>query len=110
MPVYFIAEEGTERVKIGHGQDPWSRLNNVQTRNDRQLVLMRAIQGDRELEKQAHEQFRALHLEGEWFTYSDEMWSFGKTIDIGKRSKYRPKKQRLGFGPPCKAPWRIAAE
>jgi hypothetical protein len=103
MAVYFIAEEGTERVKIGTTRYPvWVRLKELQYIHPRQLILMRAIAGNEKQECAAHKTFAHLRLDGEWFAYSDDMWDFGKTIDIGARpvpkktgSKPRP---RLGFG------------
>lgn len=108
MAVYFIAEEGTELVKIGHTTYPvWVRYKELQYIHGRQLILMRSIKGDEKIERAAHDEFAHLRQDGEWFIYSDEMWDFGETIDIGPRpipkktgSKPRP---RLGFGDvqPC---------
>jgi hypothetical protein len=107
MTVYFVAEEGTERVKIGLTTNPvWTRVSELQIANDRQIILMRAIKGDYNVERAAHKRFAHLRLEGEWFRYSDEMWDFGKTIDIGPRripQKGHKSRPRLGFGDvqPC---------
>lgn len=102
MAVYFIAEEGTERVKIGYtGYPVWVRFKEIQYLNERQLILLRVIKGHSAEEARAHRTFKHLRLEGEWFRYCDEMWDFGKAIDIGPRpvtkktgQKPRP---RLGF-------------
>jgi hypothetical protein len=98
MAVYFIAEEGTERVKIGYTFNPWVRLTALQKRHPRKITLMRVIGGDHVTERTAHKTFAHLRLTGEWFTYSDEMWDFGRTIDIGPR--YRSKYSPVRYGQP----------
>lgn len=102
MAVYFIAEEGTERVKIGYSESPWSRLKTLQAKHPRQLILMRVTPGIYIHEEAAHRAFKHLRLpgDGEWFTYSDEMWDYGQAIDLGRRRhKYRARKQWPGFEP-----------
>jgi hypothetical protein len=102
MAVYFIAEEGTEHVKIGcTRKSVWERLDQLQSGNDRQLILMRVIEGEPREEWYTHRAFAHLRISGEWFTYSDDMWNYGSAIDVGPRPKSmktgRPKKQRLSF-------------
>jgi hypothetical protein len=95
---YFVAEEDTDRVKIGSTWWTWRRLPQLQKHHPRQLILMRVIpgliDGAKTAEREAHKRFAHLRIVGEWFTYCDEMWDFGKTIDIGPRytSKYSPHK------------------
>jgi hypothetical protein len=86
MAVYFIAEEGTERVKIGVSQYPWRRLQELQSRHPKDLVLMRVVDGITSTERQMHRTFAHLRLDGEWFRYSDDMFDVGKSIDIGHRN------------------------
>jgi hypothetical protein len=97
MAVYFIAEEGTERVKIGTAWSIWPRMDQIQSKNQRQLILMRAIDGGVEEERRVQGHFRYLRLDGEWFTYCDEMWDFGQSIDVGPRYLNKQRKQRASF-------------
>lgn len=103
MAVYFVAEEGTERVKIGYTRfSPWDRLLDIQSTHPRRLILMRVIKGDAGTERAAHKAFRCLRIKGEWFTYSDAMWDFGQSTDIGpRRIKYVPKKYKPGVDQPA---------
>jgi hypothetical protein len=71
MSVYFIEEEGTGLIKIGHSNDTMARLASLQTGNPRKLTLLREIEGKGEdLERELHERYKANRLNGEWFNIS----------------------------------------
>lgn len=94
MAVYFIAEEGTERVKIGFSCDVYCRMRSLRASNSLPLILLRAIDGTRDEEEAAHRHFDYLHITGEWFQYSDEMFDYGQTIDVGPRRDHEAYRRR----------------
>jgi hypothetical protein len=74
MRVYLISN-GTN-YKIGIAKDVKSRLSNLQTGNDVELVLKSTIQTKDKaealaLEKQLHEKYADYHVRGEWFSLQE---------------------------------------
>ena len=65
--VYFIQEGTDGPIKIGTSENPRKRLKHLQTGHPKELVLMGAIDGDREKEFELHQKFDYLRLNGEWF-------------------------------------------
>jgi hypothetical protein len=63
--VYYFSE-GDERVKIGWSVNPHLRLAHAKTFSPR-IALLAMEPGDRHLENKRHKQFRAEHIEREWF-------------------------------------------
>jgi hypothetical protein len=74
MPVYMV-QAGDEfgPVKIGHGVDPVSRLENHQTGNHLELKLLRTFVGGVEEEAALHDRFALFRIRGEWFRFTDAM-------------------------------------
>jgi hypothetical protein len=69
MSVYFIEAIGTNRVKIGHAEDPEKRLAELQTASPFDLQLLFSFPGDEALEAQYHAKYAHLRVRpnGEWF-------------------------------------------
>jgi hypothetical protein len=89
MPVYF-ARSGTDgAVKIGYARDPKRRLSLLQTGNPERLVMIRLIAGDLADEAEAHRHFADIRLSGEWFSFTEEMLTYG-TETVG----FDPAKRR----------------
>ncbi|MGB3191042.1 GIY-YIG nuclease family protein [Lyngbya sp. PCC 8106] len=67
--IYFMQEENTLCVKIGHSTGISSRRSNLQTGNPRELHLLGYVEGDKELEKEFHTTYRNFRIEGrrEWY-------------------------------------------
>ena len=65
--VYFIQSGASGPVKIGLSKAPARRVNKLQTGNPRELILRHVIPGDRNIEDQLHNRFRAARIRGEWF-------------------------------------------
>lgn len=53
--IYLIGEADDGPIKIGHSQDPVSRLRTMQTGNPRRLRIEHVLVGDMGLEKLLHE-------------------------------------------------------
>jgi hypothetical protein len=70
--VYFIFNEESNAIKIGHAKDISKRLKALQTSSPAPLKLLKSIHLEgvktaKEREKALHQQFSELHLSGEWF-------------------------------------------
>jgi Meiotically Up-regulated Gene 113 (MUG113) protein len=65
--VYFIQSGTTGPVKIGTSKSPARRTGELQTGNPRELILRHVIPGDRDVEEQLHDRFKAARIRGEWF-------------------------------------------
>ena len=75
MCVYFIEEEGTNRVKIGYSSDPGRRLRTMQTGNSRRLNLLFTIPGDAGVEKRFHDRYKHAQVRhsSEWFYFDSQI-------------------------------------
>lgn len=71
--VYFIQGETSKLIKIGYSQDVQGRLDNLRASSPESLLLLIAINGDRQLEKQLHHRFSGLRKHGEWFCPDQEI-------------------------------------
>lgn len=80
--VYMIMAKEDNTVKIGTSNDPNKRLKQLQTGNNKQLVIVGLIKGGQELEKNIHALFRESRIKGEWFKYTQEIEDFFYTYKI----------------------------
>ena len=68
MAIYFVRADKSGPVKIGYtSRDVIKRVSQMQTGSPFPMVLVGVIDGGREQERAIQEQFRGLHLRGEWF-------------------------------------------
>jgi len=74
--IYFIKNVVSGNFKIGFSDTPRKRLKELQTGSADRLVLIKAIEGDKNREGELHEQFAHDRLDGEWFSPSEEIMSF----------------------------------
>jgi hypothetical protein len=65
--VYFIQSGTSGPVKIGLFKTPIQRVSKLQTGNPRELILRHVIPGDRSVEDELHDRFKAACIRGEWF-------------------------------------------
>lgn len=67
--IYFVRSGNRGPIKIGftNGDVP-SRIKQLQTGNPEKLTLMLELEGDEETEKDTHQRFSKLRLQGEWFS------------------------------------------
>ncbi len=68
-------------MKIGYTKFPDSRISKLQYNSPEQLDVLKVIQGNGTLEKMLHRLFAGERDHGEWFTASDRMVSFVKTLE-----------------------------
>lgn len=98
MPVYFIRNEVTRNVKIGHAKDPEYRLRLLQQGNDCRLTLVAVVVGGPSVELQFHTKWHEYRLydEGtagqEWFSIDVEL-NDRNGVKITGREKQRPPKR-----------------
>jgi len=72
--VYFIKEEGTDRIKIGFSEKhPEGRLKDFQTGNSNKLNLLGYIEGTYQDESNLHQEFSEERGSGEWFESSPRL-------------------------------------
>jgi len=74
--IYFVLCKEAQVVKIGISNDVKKRLDSLQTAKTFKLELLKFTEGDRNLEQKIHEQFKHLRVNGEWFSYSEELSKF----------------------------------
>lgn len=94
MPVYFARAGSAGPVKIGHARDPKRRMTLLQTGNPERLAVIRLIAGGLPEEAEAHRHFADLRLNGEWFTFAEEMLTYGvETVAFNAARKRGPTAQ-----------------
>ena len=71
--VYFTQGESGGAVKIGYTTNPESRLKTLQTSYPDILKILCLIPGDEKTEKEYHEKFKDIRLNGEWFKPTEEI-------------------------------------
>jgi len=78
--VYFILDEKSNAVKIGHTKGPIvDRIVEIQVGNPNELRIIAVIpewSSIKHREKRLHRKFKDLNTRGEWFRYEDEIRSF----------------------------------
>src|SRR5262245_48533331 len=66
--IYFIQDSATYAIKIGHtNDDPYVRLDALQTGNPSELVLLTSMPGECFHEARLHRNLAAARIRGEWF-------------------------------------------
>lgn len=74
--VYFLTTEKQESIKIGFSNDPYKRLATLQTSHPDKLYYLRILEGDISIEKNLHNKFKHLRINGEWFLYDQEILDY----------------------------------
>jgi hypothetical protein len=91
MPVYLVRLGPAGQVKIGFASNITSRLVVMQVAAPEKLVLLRILDGGKELEAALHSRFASHRVRGEWFTFCDEMLddlgASDLTIDARRRRR-----------------------
>lgn len=88
MAVYFIGTRNKTAIKIGYSVDPVSRLKTLQTAHYVPLDFLCIINnGTTYDEFSLHRKFRHLHLNGEWYQYSDEILSYIAGLESAAQPK-----------------------
>ncbi|MDX2295864.1 MULTISPECIES: GIY-YIG nuclease family protein [Streptomyces] len=91
----MIGAEGLDAVKIGTTTDIGKRLGSLQTGLPLTLSVLWTCEGNRDLERALHEEFRAYRQRGEWF----DLTRLGDPVAVVYKSviKHAP---RLGLPTP----------
>jgi hypothetical protein len=63
--LYFI--KSGQFIKVGLSNQPWQRLNDLQTANPEPLEMLVILPGDQAFEGELHRLFGEYHHRGEWF-------------------------------------------
>jgi len=71
--IYFIRAGVDGPVKIGWSTDIPGRMSALQTGQPFKVNLLRVLDAPRWAEQWLHRNFDGLRLEGEWFSFSEEM-------------------------------------
>lgn len=81
--VYLIVNKVENFCKIGFSNNPDARLKQLQTGNPYPLELISTIEGSIIDEKNLHNKFAHLSIQGEWFEYNEEIKTyFGVNEDV----------------------------
>lgn len=73
MPVYFLHEADTGRVKIGSSGNPKQRQDNAETMNSHDLVLLGTLPGGQPEERQVQALFSRYRIKREWYRAEDDV-------------------------------------
>jgi len=76
--VYFL--ECGDFVKIGYSTDIAGRIETLQPGAPQKLKLIARMPGTMRTERALHEKFSHLRECGEWFSMTDEVWTFLKAM------------------------------
>jgi uncharacterized protein YeeX (DUF496 family) len=63
-------------VKIGRSKNPEKRLKQLSTGSPYKLEIIKKIRGNENLEREIHDKFSHLRMNGEWFELTDELSEF----------------------------------
>lgn len=78
--VYFAVDEQDHRVKIGFSGNVPQRIKALQGQEDNQLYVAATTPGGRRRERQLHDRWSGLRLDGEWFTMASQISSFIESL------------------------------
>lgn len=93
MKVYFAVKEADEsHIKIGHAQSIERRLCDI-ARYVGPVKLLATIDGGVILEREILAKFKQHRVEGEWFTFSEEIRTFIRDCATPSGEVYGAKKQ-----------------
>jgi len=99
--VYFI--HGGDRIKIGYSKEPEDRLTALQVSTADRLQIIGSIVGDQRKEKSLHDQFRHLHIRGEWFRPETDLVEFICRITGRPMPEFQPDPEDRPLSPEARA-------
>jgi len=85
--IYFIRSQ--DFVKIGYSKNPVLRMSGLQTANPNKLELLYSFPSFQWREKEIHKDLKKHFINGEWFSYNDEVKRYIEKIE---KENLRPKK------------------
>jgi hypothetical protein len=100
--IYFVQPQGRPFVKIGYAErDVGIRIDELQTANPDDLILLGTMPGSQDREICIHKRFAHLRVRGEWFHFTSEIRSF-----IESETVYDPRVHDTAPGPLNQTLWR----
>lgn len=99
MALYFVQAGDNGPVKIGYSRSPKNRIMTLGTARADRLTVLAITDGDRAAEKAAHARFAHLLQRNEWFSPSEELLAYCRSLPpaleslVGKRPKTQDVKQ-----------------
>jgi hypothetical protein len=102
--VYFIRAGDDGPVKIGLTFDVASRMSALQLANAAMLRVIHSVDGDKDTESIAHEDFRPFHIRGEWFRFDGSMIGWvpkGAAKEGGRRKAIHAEPKSHGYITQC---------
>ncbi len=66
--LYIIQDKKTKDIKIGRSNDPYYRLDQLQTANSNKLHIILIVENQGYREKILHKRLSKYNKNGEWFT------------------------------------------
>lgn len=81
--LYLIHDTVQNALKIGRSRNPQARLAQLQTANCNRLSMLYSIKGMGYLEKELHQMFGKIRLNGEWFENDGSIIKyFGREFNV----------------------------
>lgn len=74
--VYFIRSEDTDLIKIGYTSELGKRVRAHLGSTPGRVTFLKAIYGDRKLERSLHAKFKHLKFKNEWFRADKELLDY----------------------------------
>lgn len=79
--IYFLQNEDTGNIKIGHALNVDRRLRDLQTGNEADLILIKKVPGSYSYETIVKRKFQAYRIKREWFKPGLELQKFILWVD-----------------------------
>lgn len=96
--LYLIREGESGPIKIGRSNDPWRRLDTLQSGNPRQLFLICAFKVGKTahiVERNAHREFLSHRMIGEWYAPDERLVNFAAEHGLPACETCATKESRL---------------
>lgn len=76
--IYYISNG--KNIKIGFSKNPNNRVRQLQTASDEKLTILAIENGDKKKESERHFLFKNEHINGEWYSPSENLLYHINTI------------------------------
>lgn len=96
MSIYFLQTGDDGPVKIGFATSVKARVKTIQLSSPEKLRVIREIEGDIPMERWLHRHFKKHQLNGEWFSFCDEMLVIEPPVIV--KSLRKPREEKFSRG------------
>jgi hypothetical protein len=103
--LYLIREGESGPIKIGRSNDPWKRMDTLQSGNPRQLFMICAFRVGTTahiVERNTHREFIAHRMLGEWYAPVDQLVDFAAARGLPTCERCDSEQKRLHVWAPDK--------